>query len=249
MRPMRSLAVVLCVLSALALVCGCAELGPGIPSDAALRAAYTRAVADAAVAERSEISRDLIAITEDNGSLRWRGAPGDREVLVVTWTSWTGYDASVGAPMATAREIWVTAAPEITDFCRRHQVMPRDVTLRMEQLLGLPPGTGKDRFVEMWVDPDDLFRPSPDPEITDHEAELGFPGSPGFVTVSPSHVAWFDDLRASSYGPDGYPWTRLGYTYDWADPHHEVGLSEFVVRAGATIEPSSVTPTLTYCAN
>ena len=27
-----------------------------------------------------------------------------------------------------------------------------------------------------------------------------------------------------------YPWTRLGYTYDWGNPRNLVGLSEFVLR-------------------
>jgi hypothetical protein len=28
----------------------------------------------------------------------------------------------------------------------------------------------------------------------------------------------------------GYPWTRLGYSYDWGNPKNPVGLSEFVLR-------------------
>ncbi|MBU6351343.1 MAG: hypothetical protein KGS73_14490 [Chloroflexi bacterium] len=32
-----------------------------------------------------------------------------------------------------------------------------------------------------------------------------------------------------------YPWTRLGYTYDWSNSASEVGLSEFVVAAGSTV--------------
>jgi hypothetical protein len=27
-----------------------------------------------------------------------------------------------------------------------------------------------------------------------------------------------------------YPWTSLGYTYDWGNPDNHVGLSEFVVN-------------------
>jgi len=227
---------------------GCQDLGSSPWTEAALTAAYARAVADARVAEPDEISRNLIAITEGNSYLAWRGEGDEREVLVVTWTSWDGYDASVGARMELTREVWVTVAPELRDF-RDRSGSRVDRTVRLEQLLGLPPHDGKDRFVEMWVDPDDLFRPSPDPEITDREAELTYPGSPSFITVSPSHVAWFEGLMATSYGENGYPWTRLGYTYDWGDPNDEVGLSEFVVRAGATVEPSSVTATLEYWGN
>jgi uncharacterized protein (TIGR03437 family) len=99
----------------------------------------------------------------------------------------------------------------------------------------------------MWVSPDDLFRPAPDPEITDHEAQLDFPISSRFSTVSPEHIKWINDLKAVSYLPTGMPWTRLGYTYDWGNPDTIVGLSEFVVRNGATVEIASASTPADYC--
>ncbi|MBR4798868.1 MAG: hypothetical protein IK047_01255, partial [Clostridia bacterium] len=36
-----------------------------------------------------------------------------------------------------------------------------------------------------------------------------------------------------SYFDSAFPWTRLGYTYDWADNGTEYGLSEFLVFSGA----------------
>jgi hypothetical protein len=109
-------------------------------------------------------------------------------------------------------------------------------------LLGLPPANGKDRVVEMWVPLNGMFRPSPDPEIDDTSAGLDFP--PG---TSQMHMDWITDLRATSYGPDGYPWTQLGYTYDWAPDSNEVGLSELVVEQGTMVQVESVTPQDTYC--
>jgi hypothetical protein len=50
-----------------------------------------------------------------------------------------------------------------------------------------------------------LFRPSPDPETTDHEAELDFPRSTRFASVSPDHVRWFNALREKFHGSDCYP--------------------------------------------
>ncbi|MCL4692577.1 MAG: hypothetical protein KJ060_08715, partial [Candidatus Hydrogenedentes bacterium] len=132
------------------------------------------------------------------------------------------------------------------DVCKRLALNDSRMTLRAEQLLGLPPHDGKTRFVEFWVDPSDLFRPSPDPAVTDHEAELDFPGSELFVTVSSEYVDWYESQVAISYGPDGYPWTRLGYTYDWGNPLTEVGLSEFVIRTGATVTVKSVTLNADY---
>lgn len=220
------------------------------PSEAAspeaLQQAYLQAVQDAATVEPQEISKNLIPIVETNTDLVWEGQPGSRRVLVLTWTSWNGYDDKMGQSIVTTRETWVTAAPGLKNFCTHYAADSAKLTLRLEQLLGLPPNNGKTKFVEMWVTPQDLFRPAPDPEISDQEAGLTFPQSK-FLTVSEAYVSWFNDLSSQSYGENGYPWTRLGYTYDWGNPNSEVGLSEFVINTGATIEIEGVTNTQEYC--
>ncbi|MEZ4436423.1 MAG: hypothetical protein R3F65_28825 [bacterium] len=65
--------------------------------------------------------------------------------------------------------------------------------------------------------------------------------------MSDEHRMWVEALTEESYG-EGYPWTRLGYTYDW-DPAagSVVGLSEFVIRPGSVVGVESVTGTGAYC--
>ena len=59
------------------------------------------------------------------------------------------------------------------------------------------------------------------------------------VGVEPDHR--LRDLRADA-------WTQLGYTYDWdADADSEVGLSEFVIRAGTEIVIDGVVHQNDYC--
>lgn len=214
-------------------------------TDASLESRYRAAVADAKVATVTEISRDLVAISHNTPELIWKS--DQTSVLVLTWTGWDGYDKQVGQPVTLQREVWVTPAPYLQEFCKaqRSQLSDDALTLRLEQLMGLPPHNGKTRFVEMWVQVADLFRPSPDPAITDHEAELDFPMATG-MTVSQSHIDWINNLKSSSYGEKGYPWTRLGYTYDWGDDT-PVGLSEFVVREKAVITVKDVNAIGDYC--
>lgn len=207
-----------------------------------LQERYVQAIEDARTAEEGEVHAELVAIVEPNAKLRWTGEAGSRRVLMVSWTSWDGYTSHEGGPMNLTQEVWVTAVPEVSEFCTGLDLSPVDLTLRLEQLLGLPPDDGKTSFVELWVDPRDLFRPSPDPEITDRVAELNFPDD-----IDEEHRAWFDRLKEGSYGEDGYPWTRLGYTYDWGDPESEVGPSEFLVRKGAEVTVHVVVPTDEYC--
>lgn len=216
----------------------------------ALQVAYARAVKDAEVAESSEISRNLIAITQWEPTLIWQTDSGHARVLMVTWTNYNGYNDKVGqsTTLDATRMLWVTTAPEVRTFCRAYvQHNPSsDLDLRLRQLLGLPPTDQKTTMVEFWVDPNDLFRPAPDPEITDHEAELDFRHT-SEVTTTSTYETWFNDLHKASYVAPGYPWTRLGYTYDWGNPNSEVGMSEFVIQGGATLEIAAVYPTLAYC--
>lgn len=210
-----------------------------------LKKEYSAAVVDAAVAEPSEISKNLVAIVPANERLVWknRGDAVNARVLVVTWTSYNGYDNQVGKPYTMSREVWVTTVPEVKNFCKQNSVRN---ALRLEQLLGLPPNNGKTKFVEMWVRPADLYRPSADPEITDSEAETDFPAPNCYITVSDEFRKWYNNQKAQSYGDNGYPWTRLGYTYDWGNKKSHVGMSEFVILPGSTVEINSVASTEEY---
>ena len=233
-------------------------------SEEELQQAYQAAVNDAETAEADEISLNLIVITEDNNNLVWSGESGNKKVLMTTWTSWDGYDGMVGKTIRmtqyiqartngakgnvtmgiyeTTRDIWVTAVPELQKFCQQNQIPANDLDLRLEQLIGLPPHDGNTRFVEFWVSPADLFRPTPDPDITNNAATLDFPPA-----VSEEHQQWFNQLKASSYGENGYPWTRLGYTYDWGKTDNHIGMSEFIICIGAEVDIYSVTLTDDYC--
>ena len=206
-----------------------------------LWAAYRGAIADAIVAEPHEISDRLTPVLPGQEETRWEEIDGEEYVSTVTWASWDGYNDRTNTFMELKQEVWTTLVPQVREFCSGLEV--RDLDLRLEQLLGLPPGNGKTVFVEMWVKPDDLFRPCPDSEIDDNHCDLSFPAG-----TDAEHMAWFDRLRATLYdGNNGYPWTRLGYTYDWGSSSGEVGPSEYVIRKGARVRVGLLEATSTYC--
>ncbi len=212
---------------------------------------YALALQDAKIALTSEVSDDLIAITPDNSNLVWDDDTG--RVLMVTWTSYPGYDDKVGQETTIGRESWVTAVPELRNFCRDFQPSAEEpLILRLEQLLGLPPMVGKTRVVELWVDPDDLFRPTPDVQITDTVAQLTVPPPSAFDSEEDYEFArdWYNSQLAGQHYDDpkkGYPWTRLGYTFDWGNSESEEGLSEFVIKAKSPAKVERVSSTEEYC--
>jgi hypothetical protein len=222
----------------------CAAQQPAI-DQTSLKQRYQDAVIDASIAEPSEISKNLVAIVPSNTRLFWKNQNDslNTRILVVTWTNYNGYDGKIGQPVSVSKEIWVTTVPEVKNFSRN---LKQNHSLRLEQLLGLPPNNGKTKFVEMWVRPADMYRPSADPEITDSEAETGFRSPNRFIKVSEEFRKWYNDLKSQSYGENGYPWTRLGYTYDWGKNDNHIGMSEFVIIPGSTVEIHSITPTEQY---
>lgn len=208
-----------------------------------LQKKFQLAIKDAEIAEISEVSDRLIAISPRNKSLSWKKIGNQNYLKMLTWTSWNGYDSEVGKEFLNTRETWVTVFPELRNFCKNLKYPSEELlTIRLEQLLGLPTKGDKTKFVEVWVKETDLFRPSPDPEIDDSKAELDFS-----KTVSKDHINWINKLKKNSYGLNGYPWTRLGYTFDWGNPNSKIGLSEFVIKQNSNIIIDSVTHTYEYC--
>lgn len=223
----------------LLLLAACAQQEPPQVCDAQ---AYASAVRDASEPTAADVSSALWAITPSNPRLAWTA--DQSAVRMVTWTTWTGYTLG---DTTLSREVWLTAAPQLKELCRG---VARDgLVARVNQLLGMPPPVAGDAgryFVELWVKPADLFRPCPDAEITDTTCELTFPAS-----ATAEHQAWMSAQYASSYGfweSTQYPWTGLGYTYDWCNPATTVGPSEFVVRAGAAVTVAGLYPRDEYCA-
>ncbi len=202
---------------------------------------FSQSVEDAAVPLPSEISNKLWAVNAADTNLIWKEMNGNRYVKTVTWKSGkiAGYWPKEGAYNTGAYENWVTLAPQMMERVAKFKFKTQsEVERRLEQLIGLPPNNGKEVFIEIWVQPKDLYRPCPDPEINDMACGLCFS-----VAADSSHQAWINSLRISSFYPPkddcdftGYPWTQLGYTYDW-NPYNKshVGLSEFILRPNADV--------------
>jgi len=213
----------LCVLLVVLIVgSGCEHEKYEAPMDL-----YHNAVEDAIFADPGEICDCLVAITQDNDDLEWN----DGMVLVVTFTRFPDSYPEGESIQIWWGETWVTAVPELKTYYEGITVPGDNPVLRIEQVLGLPKDSGNEWFAELWVNPDDLYRPCPDSEITDTVCELTFPDN-----ATDAHIDWFNNQIIESYFQEQkYPWTRLGYTYDWGDPVNEIGVSEFIIRQGAEV--------------
>lgn len=196
---------------------------------------YEKAIADAVIAEESEISSNLIALTESNPQTKWQDTGINKRVLVVTWTK---YDKSypIGDTIATSwGDTWVVVPSELKEyFAEMSNLQDSSLSFRTKQLLGLPVSTDNKYFAELWVKPQDLFRPAYVSSITETKETINFS-----VPPDSAYLVWFNSNIIKSYFPAPgklkYPWTRLGYTYNWGNSSNEKGLSEFVIKKDAKV--------------
>jgi hypothetical protein len=208
---------------------------------------YQKSIKDAIYPETGEVYNKLVRVDKQNNNLIWKNIEGEDYILAVTWKqNISFYEKYLDSAFYNtgSHPIWITTAPELQQRMKLEKA--KDTDRRLIQLLGLPPNSVYSYFVEFWVKPADLFRPCPDQEITDQKCETCFPEK-----TDPNHIAWINENRISRYYQcdlfSQYPWTQLGYTYDW-NPNNQshVGLSEFVIRANRKVVVKAIYETKDY---
>lgn len=180
-------------------------------------------------------------------------------VRVVTWTSERA-DIGNATDKADHRlatgDIWVSLLSEIQGRCIGFSDEERkDLPVRIKQLLGLPPsfnGGKAGGFAILEVKADggrDLFRPCMNPDPT--QTSCAAPPPRTAYNASVPHVQWMAKVVEDSYEKkppaDRFPWTQLGYTYDWAAPAAPYGVSEYIVRTGAIVKQLGWQPLEEFC--
>ena len=225
---------------------GCAAV---VPTGAPSGGLYEAAIADAAVASPRKVT-GLMPLPQ-----------GDK-VRVVSWVTENrapckAPDTSCATTTAPDR-IWVTLAGEVQARCRAWGLRGDALRQRLEQLLGLPldppPQFRKARFVTMEVARTHLDRPCLGIDETNPQRPVCTVGIQ--ASRAPDVRDYVLRQMADSFvvgGPagPGYPFTRLGYTYDWnpsnAQPNH-YGASEFLVQANTPASVIAQHTTDAYCA-
>jgi hypothetical protein len=207
-----------------------------------------------------EVVNNLLALSPNNPQVKWRENNGKIEYLMSTWkyTSSPSSDWPIGTKKLLPYQTWFTAVPQVKEFCQKYQAIDSNIpdnvelSLRLQQYLGLILNkySTKTHFVEMWVKAEDLTRPCIDAEINDASCNLlPLPVPDSSPVVKAIYTNSYTNAKK-----EYYPWSGLGYTYDWGNsqkPHQ--GPSEFIINPTpekpVEVEVASVTPTQEYCRN
>jgi hypothetical protein len=229
-----------------------------------------KALEDAALPESHEVLNNLTVINRSNPNLTW---DNQGRVLVATFTRKDRFEEGEQIKSNNHSDpliIWVTVVPKLKNFCTDYvqansEVNTRKLNERLEQLLGIKSNSQNTHVAKIWVDPQYLKRPAIDPEIDDSIAELPPPSHEicqdqngdcdpyqkwlkKQLEEQEGNREYFQNLRnnptlVSQALPNLYPWTGLGYTYDWGiypktPLQTDAGLSEFIIFLPPNTEPS-----------
>ena len=223
-------------------------------TQANLEKAYQHGVDDASIPSKAELDYNLWPVSKKNSRLVWNEA-GDK-VLVTTWKSKASYENNFKGHTKTSSNpdwvVWVSLVPQVQNMCenylsRNPKASSDDLNLRLKQFLGLNYSWSYDVFLELWVNPDDLFRPCVDPGISDNHCNLNFGEKNPTVKNIANYPDFYQSLYFKSYRNARVPWTGLGYTFDWGNPLTEVGASEYIMSPDSSYEIKGVYKTSEYC--
>jgi hypothetical protein len=220
--------------------------------DASTISIYERAIMNAAVKTTAYEKAQSLETIDPNAA----------EIQVVTFKA-----ARPTNPLDD--DAWVSLPGELRSKCAGKP----DPAQALREILGLPPGSSSQSVYRMTVIRDDktgklpIFRPCiSSPDIRTKNCSLEFPELPAGPELS---TDLSDEQRAQAYGQlwaiaflarhmwtsyrvgfprTGYPFTGLGWSYNW-DPTTDlrIGISEFVVRKGATVKVEGPIAAEAFC--
>ncbi|MGS2740759.1 hypothetical protein [Sinomicrobium sp. M5D2P17] len=200
---------------------------------------YYLSISDAMVTEEDEIIDSLWAITPENEGLQWKTINGREYILMASFHKYPSSYPAGDSITNTWGESWLFIPGQMKSRIKNDFIQSSDTIMRICQVLGLPPAdeNSNTHISTLWVRPESLYRPAGNPDVSTTTT-----GSALSENVSESYTSWFNDYiifayyRTLSYETDHhYPWTRLGYTYDWSPETAEVGLGEFVLSTSSGI--------------
>lgn len=156
-------------------------------------------------------------------------------VLVGSLVSSGAYTKYYKNTNSVGTNVWVFIPKELKKGMEnklKHSTAYVDTLKRLHQFLGLDTIRTqlRDTFVFFKIKKQDLFRPAYNSSI-ESEVEANATECRTTDSKDPIIINWFLNQQKTN----SYPWTRMGYTYDWGDNNEHFGATEFVTKKGVGI--------------
>jgi len=182
--------------------------------------------------------------------------PKDGRVNLVTYTSYDYPKQNLPTEYHLLRDIWVSSEEEIKSICNKWKIRGEKLKMRLLQLLGLKPDHKMSHFVTFSVPIDQVYRPSANPDPTSlfpcghNEASdcLELLAGGNLTEHQKIMASWLNATMKMGPRSAGYPWTGLGYTYDWNPTSQDnYGVSEYIIKSHSNVTILSLVSDEEYC--
>lgn len=200
-------------------------------------------------------SSRLTNVSKENPAIKDTLIDGSRYVLMVAWKSqsfnnYVSKDDNGSTVFKSSKPLFtyplfITTRVDLENWYAKNNISSLNESQcrsRLMELLGLPPNSTNNMFVEFWINEHDLFRPCIDSSLN---------ASMMLLKLSSDYVNLFSNYSKSSYSNSNllqqYPFTGLGYTWD-SNPGNKdhFGVSEFVLKESRTVFIRRIIPTMDY---
>lgn len=191
---------------------------------------YQQAIDDAMIASSDKIF-PLVEVTEKSLMMTWNKTK-DKVLMISLLDDVSDYRDKSNFIVKDNGSLWLFAGKEYSCWFAHRKEEFDSCDIRQQQLFGLPNDYEAKYYVAFWVKPEDLVRPAYEPDVTKQLTVESLDGS----RLGESGM-WFIGSMLSMHKEKNFPWTRLGYTYDWSSKSiNHKGLCEFIAKKDADLE-------------
>lgn len=204
-----------------------------------LDSSYQEAVLDAMVAEPHEI-RPLVVLSKDSALSTIQG-----QYVLLGSIHHFPESYQEGIVIKLPVTAWTFTDKELIAWLKdpKHVLPANQEIWRLKQMLGLPPHEYYSHVSFYWVNLKDVIRPA---TSIDPRQEVMQPVLNQATPIL--YKEWFQEQVVDAYSSHLYPWTRLGYTYDWGKSEQDdaYGVTEFLVHKGAIVSIAVTMPLIDF---
>ncbi len=173
---------------------------------------YSQAVLNSHTPSQSKI-HDLVTLNRNDPKVTYIGD----KVLMATFHNAQKFYQKGADVKLSIDVLWLVSYKELeTKLTKASNCSSKRIT----QILGAKVNSQYSYLSLVLINPEKLLRPAylQDPFVNKMSLTLS--------TNDKSFVHWFNDMKSNQ----DYPWTALGYTYDWGSLSDVYGLTEFILR-------------------
>ncbi|WP_375496617.1 hypothetical protein [uncultured Nostoc sp.] len=231
-----------------------------------LEAKLNEAIKDTEITDdKTKVIKNLIVLGKNNQVNNMNENSNEQKILMVSWIDLTDKYNKHWEEHLKKHELdkidhttWLTVPDQVKDFCNKCKGINMDISgkmmlsLRLQQYLGLLL-TLKDKkthFVEILVKAKDIERPCTNSDISTSSCtnfDFNSLDKTSFLYTQFNKTHYLNKEKPKKL----YPFTGLGYTYDWGNPKTHVGATEFIIKGNkekpVEVEVVSIKSTEEYC--